>query len=98
MSDAVTKMPCRTSAPVDTSELTDTDWVAINEINRAYEARGRMALNKALADLKKADPKRYLKIAAVYEVIFEITTVSMVEAELIEDALFQKTKNPAGFH
>ena len=39
---------------------------AINTIKRAYAARGRQARNKAMAELAKSDPIRYVSIAAAY--------------------------------
>jgi hypothetical protein len=49
---------------VDTSDLTDADWVEINKLRAAYDNGGREALSKAFDEL---DPVRCINImAALY--------------------------------
>jgi hypothetical protein len=61
---------------VDTSDLTDADWVEINKLRAAFDNGGREALSKAFDEL---DPVRCINIMAalhpdmVSEVIWEET-------------------------
>jgi hypothetical protein len=44
---------------VDTSHLTDADWVEINKLRAVYDNGGREALSKAFNEL---DPVRFMNI------------------------------------
>ncbi len=48
---------------VDTSGLTDADWVVINKLQRIHATNGAKGLKKAIA---KLDPVRYLRITAAF--------------------------------
>jgi hypothetical protein len=51
---------------VDSSLLTDGDWAAINQLQRAYERGGQRALSAALGKLAK-DPIRYFSVVGAFD-------------------------------
>jgi len=50
--------------PADISGLTDADWAEISSLMRTYKAGGEEALLKAMNELNKQDPDRYVRIVS----------------------------------
>lgn len=51
---------------VDTSDLDDDDWAAVNRLFRVYEAEGSDAFWEALRKLDDDDPVRYVKAICAF--------------------------------
>jgi len=60
------KRPDEPLEVADPSFLTDADWAEINKIKKAYEAGGTNALSKAMDELGKGDPIRYLHVLGAF--------------------------------
>jgi hypothetical protein len=50
----------------DSSGLTDADWAEINRLKNLYEAGGRNALSKGLAELGDSDPVRSIRVLSAF--------------------------------
>ena len=50
----------------DTLQLTDADWVEINNLNRVYKKGGPKAFSKALGESGEKDPMQFFAIAFAY--------------------------------
>ena len=74
---------------VDTSGLTDADWVEINRLKSLYENGGRNALSKALAELGESDPVRSIRVLCAFfpETAREALGDSMAEQGITAEEL-----------
>jgi hypothetical protein len=72
---------------VDTAALTDTDWVVVNRVNRAYEAGGIEAFWDELENLD--DPVQAITVASAFfpDLIREVIRDHMAEHGLTIDDL-----------
>ena len=80
---------------VDTSGLTDADWALINKLRAAYETGGKKALKKALAELVKDDPVRFVVvIGAIFPGMIREALKDAV-AEAVFRKFHQGTSSPS---
>ena len=85
---------------VDSSDLTDSDWAAVNRVNRAYEAGG---IDAFWGELEKLDdPVLATIVASAFfpDLIRELLEDQMAEHGLtIEDLreIVRKAETPAAF-
>ena len=85
---------------VDTSWLTDADWVEINKLRNAYESGGQKALSKAMKELEN-DPIRWVRVMGAFlpELIREQIKDAMADWGMTEDhlrELIRKLESHAG--
>ena len=87
---------------VDTSHLSDADWVRINRLKRGWESEGLEGLKRAITELFK-DPITATRIMAAFypervaeTIKDEVAKVGMTKQELEE--LMSKLQRPASRH
>ena len=80
---------------VDTSRLTDEDWVALNKLKAAYDTGGPEALSKAFDEL---DPVRYTNIMkALYpDMVSEVIKDKTSKLGVTEDDFRDLLRNLEG--
>jgi hypothetical protein len=85
---------------VDSSGLTDADWININGLRRTYKEGGKEALSEALGKLAKDDPVRYVRVIGAFfpEMMREAIKDEMAELGMTEEdlrELMRKLESPA---
>ena len=88
---------------VQTSWLTDADWVEINKLKRAYERGGQKAFWAAADKLGETDPFRWTNVVGAFfpNELREILKDEMAERDMTEEELrelLRKSERPAGKH
>ena len=83
---------------VDPSGLTDADWAEINRLKSLYEAGGRNALSKALAELGESDPVRSIRVLSAFfpQAVREALTDSMAEQAITAENLRELIRKHEG--
>ena len=86
---------------VDSSDLTDSDWAAVNRVNRAYEAGG---IDAFWDELEKLDDQVLeITVASAFfpDLIRELLKDQMAEHGLAFEDLqevLRKAESPARYH
>jgi hypothetical protein len=85
------------SDPDDELALTDADWAEINRLKRILETEGSKALKKALVDMAKMEPVRYVTITAVFfpEKVYNSMKDFMAAEGITEDDLIERVRKAA---
>src|SRR5215472_9906906 len=79
----------------DTTGLTDADWAEINKLRNAHKKGGAKAVGRAMQQLAKDDPVRYVRVIGAFypDMIREEIKDSMAERGITEEDIREILQN-----
>jgi len=79
----------------DTTGLTDADWAEINKLRNAHKKGGAKAVGRAMQQLAKDDPVRYVSVIGAFypDMVREEIKDSMAEQGITEEDIREILQN-----